>query len=135
MDPNSDNDELIILQSREEQIGKVKGMLEKARQDSADYHLSIIRRKQHDQKLKEMKTGAQIATGLHVLYMCRRKTRRVKQTFETSLQQLKESLQRAQTSVSTDCQRYMELYDDLVRSEQKYPMDENSDSNKIVYRC
>ena len=135
MNQKNDSDELTILQSREEQIDKVEGMLKEARQKSAKYHLSIIQRKQHDQKLKEMKTGAQIATGLHVLYMCRRKTRRVKQTFETSLQQLKESLQRAQTSVSTDCQRYMELYDDLVRSEQKYPMDENYDSNKIVYRC
>ena len=135
MNQKNDSDELTILQSREEQIDKVEDMLKEVRQDSADYHLSIIQRKQHDQKLKEMKTGAQIATGLHVLYMCRRKTRRVKQTFETSLQQLKESLQRAQTSVSTDCQRYMELYDDLVRSEQKYPMDENYDSNKIVYRC
>ena len=132
MNQKNDSDELTILQSREEQIDKVKDMLKEARQKSAEYHLSIIQRKQHDQKLKEMKTGAQIATGLHVLYMCRRKTRRVKQTFETSLQQLKESLQRAQTSVSTDCQRYMELYDDLVRSEQKYPMDENYDSNKIV---
>jgi len=135
MNQKNDSDELTILQSREEQIGKVEDMLEEARQKSAEYNLSIVQRKRHEQRLEKMKTGAQIATGLHVLYMCRRKTRRVKQIAEASLQQLKESLQRAQASVSTDCQRYMEFYDDLVRSEQKYPTDENYDSNKIVYRC
>ena len=135
MNQKNDSDELTILQSREEQIDKVEDMLKEVRQKSAEYHLSIIQRKQHDQKLKEMKTGAQIATGLHVLYMCRRKTRRVKQTFEIGLQQLKESLQQAQASVSTDCQRYMEFYDDLARSEQNYPAGETHRSDEFVYRC
>jgi len=139
MNPDNSDNEVILIESRKEQMQEVEAMLKNAKSKFTKYRQCVEQRKklirERVQKKKRQAVGAQVTTEIHNLCVWHSRVRTTRYLAETSRQQLEDRLNKFQQSISTDIQRYIELSDELAKSQQRYPPDDKDIDDELVYRC